>query len=106
MSYLLVVAAAAGGAFVVPASFEPPPSPQPVSTAPANKLKRTNTMYVLFIVGITFTKGAKMASTIFKIVIGLSPSTPKYREAVGGTARENLPSQSEIATKRSPADTM
>jgi hypothetical protein len=80
MSYLLVLSVAGGGALVAPASFEVvPPSLQPVSTAPANRLKRTNTMYVLFIVGVTFTKSAKMASIILKIVfraVSLAAETP------------------------------
>ena len=52
-TYLFVLAGAGIGAFVevvllgVDVELSPP---QPVSTAPANRLNRTKTMYILFIV--------------------------------------------------------
>ena len=63
LTYLFVLAA--GGAFVS-AGFEVSDAwLQPVSTAPITIPNSTISVYILFIVNLTFTKSLKRTSTIF-----------------------------------------
>ncbi len=81
MSYLLVlVVEAAGGLVPPPAGGVLVLSPQPVSSAPANRLNRTNRTYVLFIVGVRFTGSARKTSMIFNLFLAAYFAAPLGRK--------------------------
>ena len=84
LTYLFVLAA--GGAFVS-AGFEVSDAwLQPVSTAPITIPNSTISVYILFIVNLTFTKSLKRTSTIFPRILAWAQLTLSIGSGAGDCA--------------------